>query len=91
VSEKEFLSQLKEHQNIIYKLVHLYATSEEDKKDLYQEILFQAWKTYSSFREMQSSAPGYTGYHSTPFLRYNARPTKWITQTQQNMKSSWSL
>jgi RNA polymerase sigma-70 factor (ECF subfamily) len=50
VSEKEFLSQLKEHQNIIYKLVHLYATSEEDKKDLYQEILFQAWKTYSSFR-----------------------------------------
>jgi RNA polymerase sigma-70 factor (ECF subfamily) len=50
VSDKEFLSQLKEHQNIIYKLVHLYATSEEDKKDLYQEILFQAWKTYSSFR-----------------------------------------
>jgi RNA polymerase sigma-70 factor (ECF subfamily) len=50
VSEKEFLSQLKEHQNIVYKLVHLYATSEEDKKDLYQEILFQAWKTYSSFR-----------------------------------------
>jgi RNA polymerase sigma-70 factor (ECF subfamily) len=51
VSEKEFLSQLKEHQNIIYKLVHLYANSEEDKKDLYQEILFQAWKTYTSFRE----------------------------------------
>jgi RNA polymerase sigma-70 factor (ECF subfamily) len=50
VSDKEFLSQLKEHQNIIYTLVHLYATSEEDKKDLYQEILFQAWKTYSSFR-----------------------------------------
>ena len=50
MSEKEFLSQLKEHQNIIYKLVHLYASSEEDKKDLYQEILFQAWKTYSSFR-----------------------------------------
>jgi len=41
---------MKEHQNIIYKLVHLYATSEEDKKDLYQEILLQAWKTYSAFR-----------------------------------------
>jgi RNA polymerase sigma-70 factor (ECF subfamily) len=50
VSEKEFLSQLKEHQNIIYKLVHLYANNEEDKKDLYQEILLQAWKTYSAFR-----------------------------------------
>lgn len=50
MSEKEFLSQLKEHQNIIYKLVHLYATTEEDKKDLYQEIVLQVWKTYSSFR-----------------------------------------
>jgi len=50
VSEKEFLSQLKEHQNIIYKLVHLYANTEEDKKDLYQEILLQAWKTYPAFR-----------------------------------------
>ena len=50
MSEKEFLSQLKEHQNIIYKLVHLYANTEEDKKDLYQEILLQAWKTYPAFR-----------------------------------------
>ena len=50
MSEKEFLSQLKAHQNIVYKLVHLYANSEEDKKDLYQEIVLQAWKTYSAFR-----------------------------------------
>jgi RNA polymerase sigma factor (sigma-70 family) len=50
VSEKEFLTRIKEHQNIIYKLVRLYATREEDKKDLYQEIVLQAWKAYSSFR-----------------------------------------
>ena len=67
MSEKEFLSQLKEHQNIIYKLVHLYANSEEDKKDLYQEILLQAWKTYSAFVVMQSSVHGYTGFVSTLF------------------------
>jgi RNA polymerase sigma factor (sigma-70 family) len=50
VSEKEFLSHLQEHQNIIYKLVQLYANTQEDKKDLYQEIVFQAWKTYTAFR-----------------------------------------
>ena len=50
MSEKEFLTRLQEHQNIIYKLVHLYANTEEDKKDLYQEIILQAWKTFSSFR-----------------------------------------
>lgn len=50
MSEKEFLTLLKEHQNIIYKLVHLYANTEEDKKDLYQEIVLQAWKTFRAFR-----------------------------------------
>ncbi len=50
MSEKEFLAQVKAHQGIIYKLVHLYAKTEEDKKDLYQEILLQAWKTYAAFR-----------------------------------------
>lgn len=50
MSEKEFLSSLEVHQNIIYKLVHLYAVSEEDKKDLYQEIVLQAWKSFPAFR-----------------------------------------
>jgi len=50
VGEQAFLSLLKEHHYIIYKLVHLYATAEEDKKDLYQEILLQAWKSYPAFR-----------------------------------------
>lgn len=50
MSEKDFLTRLKEHQNIIYKLVHLYAVSEEDKKDLYQEIVLQAWKAFPAFR-----------------------------------------
>jgi RNA polymerase sigma-70 factor (ECF subfamily) len=30
--------------------VHLYTTSDEDKKDLYQEIVLQAWKAYPQFR-----------------------------------------
>lgn len=50
MSEKDFLLKIKEHQNIIYKLVHLYAVNEEDKKDLYQEILLQTWKSYPSYR-----------------------------------------
>jgi RNA polymerase sigma-70 factor (ECF subfamily) len=30
--------------------VHLYTSSQADKKDMYQEIVLQAWKTYPSFR-----------------------------------------
>lgn len=50
MSEKEFLEQVRQNQGIIYKLVSLYAATGEEKKDLYQEILLQAWKGYEGFR-----------------------------------------
>lgn len=48
--EQAFMEEVTANQGIILKLVGLYANSEEEKKDLYQEILFQAWKGYASFR-----------------------------------------
>ncbi|MBL0358075.1 MAG: hypothetical protein IPP72_14940 [Chitinophagaceae bacterium] len=50
MSQKEFLEQVRNNQGIIYKLVGLYAGDREEKKDLYQEILLQAWKAWPSFR-----------------------------------------
>jgi len=50
LSEQAFLSLLKQNQAIIYKLVHVYAQSDEDKKDIYQEIVLQAWKAFPNFR-----------------------------------------
>lgn len=46
----EFMEQVQANQGIIRKLVGLYADHEEQRKDLYQEILLQAWKGYPSFR-----------------------------------------
>jgi RNA polymerase sigma factor (sigma-70 family) len=50
LSEIQFLEQVKQNQGIIYKLVGLYANDAEEKKDLYQEVLLQAWKSWPSFR-----------------------------------------
>lgn len=50
MSETQFLALVQQHQGIIYKLVNLYATDPEEKRDLYQEILLQAWKGYAGFR-----------------------------------------
>ncbi|HEX4875047.1 MAG TPA: sigma-70 family RNA polymerase sigma factor [Chitinophagaceae bacterium] len=50
MSEKEFLAQVQANQGIIYKLVGLYVTDKEEKKDLYQEVLLQTWKAWPSFR-----------------------------------------
>lgn len=48
--ETEFLDLIRSHQGIINKLVGLYAQNEEDRKDLYQEILYQTWKAFPGFR-----------------------------------------
>jgi RNA polymerase sigma-70 factor (ECF subfamily) len=50
LNEEEFLKELKQNQGIIYKLVALYASDAEEKKDLCQEIIYQAWKGWPSFR-----------------------------------------
>jgi RNA polymerase sigma-70 factor (ECF subfamily) len=48
--EKEFVGLIQKHAGIIYKVIGLYTDYEEDKKDLYQEIVFQAWKSYPRFK-----------------------------------------
>ncbi len=50
MSEAAFLEQVRQNQGIIYKLVALYANDAEEKKDLYQEVLLQAWKGWPAFR-----------------------------------------
>lgn len=51
MSEANFLEQVRQNQGIIYKLVGLYASDAEEKKDLYQEVLLQAWKSWPAFRQ----------------------------------------
>jgi RNA polymerase sigma-70 factor (ECF subfamily) len=50
MNEETFLENIKNNQGIIFKLVIFYSADEEEKKDLYQEILLQAWKAWPSFR-----------------------------------------
>jgi RNA polymerase sigma-70 factor (ECF subfamily) len=48
--EKEFLQIITENQGIIHKVCSVYCDLEEDRRDLFQEILAQLWKSYPSFR-----------------------------------------
>lgn len=42
---------IKEHEALIYKVARAYAPDEEDRKDLYQEIVYQLWKSFPNFRK----------------------------------------
>jgi RNA polymerase sigma-70 factor, ECF subfamily len=48
--EKEFLQLITENQGIIHKVCSIYCDQDEDRRDLFQEIVAQLWKSYSTFR-----------------------------------------
>ena len=49
-NEKEFVTLIEEHQNLIHKICRLYTKSNTEHKDLFQEITIQLWKAYPKFR-----------------------------------------
>ena len=48
--QQDFIKQIKENEGIIYKVSRLYCDQEEDRRDLYQEIVYQLWRSFDSFR-----------------------------------------
>ncbi|MFM9837534.1 MAG: RNA polymerase sigma factor [Cyclobacteriaceae bacterium] len=46
----DFLETIKENEGIIYKLVRIYAEQYDDQQDLYQEIVYQLWKSFNTFQ-----------------------------------------
>jgi RNA polymerase sigma-70 factor (ECF subfamily) len=50
MNEIAFLTLMEAHQGIIHKICRLYRDSREDREDLFQEITFQLWKSFPSFK-----------------------------------------
>ena len=48
--EEAFVKIIKKHQALIYKVSALYTEQKQDQNDLYQEIVYQLWKSFDSFR-----------------------------------------
>ncbi|MEO5976362.1 MAG: RNA polymerase sigma factor [Chryseolinea sp.] len=48
--EKRFISLINEHQGLIHKVCIMYENDPDIRNDLFQEIVFQLWKSFSSFR-----------------------------------------
>lgn len=49
MDESRFLELINQHQGIIHKICRLYRDLKEDREDLFQEIVFQLWKSVSTF------------------------------------------
>jgi RNA polymerase sigma-70 factor (ECF subfamily) len=49
-NKNEFVRVIQENEALIYKVSKVYTNSREDEQDLYQEIIYQLWKSFGSFR-----------------------------------------
>jgi len=49
-NKEAFIETLRENEGLIYKITKVYTASREDEQDLYQEIVYQLWKSFGSFR-----------------------------------------
>ena len=47
--ELEFLERMEMHKGVVFKISRMYMENLDDQKDLFQEITYQVWKSYTSF------------------------------------------
>jgi len=50
VLEKNFTEIVTTHQGIIHKVCGIYCKNDESRKDLFQDIVMQLWRSFPSFR-----------------------------------------
>ncbi len=48
--EAEFTHLIRENEGLIYKVTSIYTDNRLDQQDLYQEIVYQLWKSFDSFQ-----------------------------------------
>lgn len=48
--ETTFLEQVNEQQGILHKVCRIYRDTDQDREDLFQDMLYQLWKAWPSFQ-----------------------------------------
>jgi RNA polymerase sigma-70 factor (ECF subfamily) len=48
--EKQFETDIRSHELLLHKACRIYAYTDADREDLFQEIVIQLWKAYPNFK-----------------------------------------
>ncbi|MEO8172328.1 MAG: sigma-70 family RNA polymerase sigma factor [Sediminibacterium sp.] len=49
--EADFIRTIKENEGIIFRITTVYCADRIDRQDLYQDIVYQLWKSFDSFNK----------------------------------------
>ena len=89
VTEKVFLDLIEQNRGIIFKVIRLYVRHSEDERDLFQEILFQAWKSYPRFDGRSKFSTWLYRVSLNTVLTFKRRPA--LVETREELESSESV
>jgi RNA polymerase sigma-70 factor (ECF subfamily) len=84
--EKRFINLITEHQGLIYKVCIMYENDQDARNDLFQEIVLQLWKSFSTFRgEAKITTWMYRIALNTAISGYRKQTRNLITEDLQDM------
>lgn len=84
--DQEFLSTIENCKAIILKAASFYTHSQEEKEDLIQEIIYQVWKSFKSFKgQSKRSTWIYRIAMNTALYHRRSQPS------QQQLLEHWTL
>lgn len=80
--QARFLALVHEHRRIVHRIAGLYTVHSDDRKDLEQEILLQAWQGWPRFRGEAKFSTWLYRIALNTALTWNRRPAIVRTTTQ---------
>ncbi|HOY27332.1 MAG TPA: sigma-70 family RNA polymerase sigma factor [Flavobacteriales bacterium] len=88
--QARFLGLVHEHRRIVYRIAGLYTGHPDDRKDLEQEMLLQAWQGWSRFRGEAKFSTWLYRIALNTALTWNRRPAIVRTTTEGELPDTGS-
>ena len=88
--QARFLGLVHEHRRIVYRIAGLYTVHPDDRKDLEQEMLLQAWQGWSRFRGEAKFSTWLYRIALNTALTWNRRPAIVRTTTEGELPDTGS-
>jgi len=66
--EDHFLIELNQNIRIVHRICHIYFRDRDEREDMFQEIMYQLWKSYSTFKGESKFSTWMYIYHTVHYL-----------------------
>lgn len=87
--EQDFLALLRAHAGVLHKLSRWYADDADDRRDLHQDMVFEAWRAYPSFRGEAAFGTWLYRVALNTALTFRRKALRQVTTTELQAVEHW--